>query len=286
MLNINFDKFKSYYADGKNQILYLSVKTDGDKEIKNLINNFLVEKNSFIFESVEKGFIKGRYTIFGSNPDKIWQFNKNKCSLYHDKRKINLNGKPKENIEKIIQEFNFEIPKKLPPISSLISGYFSYDIIRYIEKVPNTTQNDLGIPDARIMRPRNLIVHDNIEKKIFFIVNVFKDEKIKNIKEKYISKENEIENMIFLSNYNFQEKSYPKKNIKINVKSNISKNKFINNVIKAKKYIKVGDIFQVVLSQRFEARLTKKPIEIYKTSNNKPISFYVFLILMIFKCWR
>ena len=277
MLNIKFDKFKSYYAAGKNQILYLSIKTDGNKEIKNLINNFLVEKNSFIFESVEKGFIKGRYTIFGSNPDKIWQFNQNKCLLYHDKRKINLNGKPKENIEKIIQEFNFEIPKKLPPISSLISGYFSYDIIRYIEKVPNSTKNDLNIPDTRIMRPRNLIVHDNIEKKLYFIVNVFKDEKIKNIKEKYISIENEIENMIFLSNYDFQEKSYSKKNIKINVKSNISKNKFIKNVIKAKKYIKVGDIFQVVLSQRFEARLTKKPIEIYKKlriTNPSPFMYF------------
>ena len=268
MLNINLDKFKSDHVSGKNQILYLSVNTDGKREIKNLINNFLVEKNSFIFESVEKGFIKGRYTIFGSNPDKIWEFNKNKCSLNHNKRKTNLKGKPKEN---------FEIPKKLPPISSLISGYFSYDIIRYIEKIPNSTKNDLRIPDTRIMRPRNLIVHDNIKKKIFFIVNVFKDEKIKNIKEKYISVENEIENMIFLSNYDFEEKSYPKENIKINVKSNTSKKKFIKNVIKAKKYIQVGDIFQVVLSQRFEAKLTKKPIEIYKKlriTNPSPFMYF------------
>ena len=95
MLNINLDKFKSDHVSGKNQILYLSVNTDGKREIKNLINNFLVEKNSFIFESVEKGFIKGRYTIFGSNPDKIWEFNKNKCSLNHNKRKTNLKGKPK-----------------------------------------------------------------------------------------------------------------------------------------------------------------------------------------------
>ena len=277
MLNINLDKFKSDHASGKNQILYLSINTDGKREIKNLINNFLVDKNSFIFESVEKGFIKGRYTIFGSNPDKIWEFNNNKCSLNHNKRKTNLKGKPKENIEKIIQDFNFEIPRQLPPISSLISGYFSYDIIRYIEKIPNSTKNDLQIPDTRIMRPRNLIVHDNIKKKIFFIVNVFKDEKIKNIKEKYISVENEIENMIFLSNYDFEEKSFPKENIKIRVKSNISKNKFIKNVIKAKKYIKVGDIFQVVLSQRFEARLTKKPIEIYKKlriTNPSPFMYF------------
>ena len=71
MLNISLGKFKSQYLRKKNQIIYYSIKTDGEKEIENLINNFLIEKDSFIFESVEKGFIKGRYTIFGKNPDKI-----------------------------------------------------------------------------------------------------------------------------------------------------------------------------------------------------------------------
>ena len=59
----------------KNQIIYISKKIYDDREIINLIDNFLKEKNSFIFESVEKGKIRGRYTIFGKNPDKIWEFN-------------------------------------------------------------------------------------------------------------------------------------------------------------------------------------------------------------------
>ena len=175
MLNINLKKFKSQYLKKKNQVLYYSIKTNGLKEIENLINNFLIEKDSFVFESVEKGFIKGRYTIFGKNPDKIWEFNDNKCKLLFKYQTKKLNGNPKKNIEKIIENFNFEIPKELPPISSIISGYFSYDIIRYIEKIPNKTKNDLKIPDTRILRPRNLIVHDNIEKKLFFIVNCFND---------------------------------------------------------------------------------------------------------------
>ena len=65
MLNINLKKFKSQFLRKKNQILYYSTKTDGLNEIENLINNFLIEKDSVVFESVEKGFIKGRYTIFG-----------------------------------------------------------------------------------------------------------------------------------------------------------------------------------------------------------------------------
>ena len=77
MLNIDLKKFKSQFLRKKSQILYYSTKTDGLNEIENLINNFLIEKDSFVFESVEKGFIKGRYTIFGRNPDKIWEFNNN-----------------------------------------------------------------------------------------------------------------------------------------------------------------------------------------------------------------
>ena len=276
MLNISLDKFKSQYLRKKNQIIYYSIKTNGEKEIENLINNFLVEKDSFIFESVEKGFIKGRYTIFGKNPDKIWEFNNNNCKLFYKNRSIKLKGNPKKNIEKIIEDFNFDIPKRLPSISSILSGYFSYDVIRYIEKIPNSTKNDLNIPDSRILRPRNIIVHDNINKKLYFVVNFFNDEKINDFNKKFSQINKQIEEMVFLANY-----SSSNTNQNINklskIKSNISKKKFINNVKKAKKYIKIGDIFQVVLSQRFECKLTKKPIEIYKKlrkTNPSPFMYF------------
>ena len=188
-----------------------------------------------------------------------------------------IKGKPKDVIEKIIQEFKFETPKELPPISSILSGYFSYDIIRYIEAIPNKCKDDLKIPDSRIIRPTKLIIHDNVLKKIYFIINVFSDEKIDNYLKKYTSVKNEIENLIFLANYE-NKKIFFKKNNHLNkLKSNISKKKFLNNVNKAKKYIKIGDIFQVVLSQRFEANLKKSPLEIYKKlrlTNPSPFMYF------------
>ena len=277
MLNISIGKFKSQYLRNKNQVLYYSIDTQNENQIENLINNFLIEKNSFIFESVEKGYIKGRYTIFGRNPDKIWEFNQNKCTLRVKNKKQKLKGTPKENIEKIIEEFNFKTPKELPPICSLISGYFSYDIVRYVEKIPNNNIDDLNIPDSRILRPKNLVIHDNIKKKLYFIVNVFKDEIIDNLDLKYDEMINQIEQMVFLANYSqFIENEKKIKNL-IKIKSNISKKKFLNNVQKAKKYIKIGDIFQVVLSQRFETRLSKKPLEIYKKlrkTNPSPFMYF------------
>ena len=87
MLNRNFKDFKFHHSRNKNQIIYISQKVQNDQEVLNLIDNFLDEKNSFIFESVEKGKIRGRYTIFGKNPDKIWEFNNGKSYLIKNRNK-------------------------------------------------------------------------------------------------------------------------------------------------------------------------------------------------------
>jgi len=276
MLNRNFKKFKFQHQNKISQVLYVEKKIKKDEEILNLINNFLLEKNSFIFESVEKGTIKGRYTIFGKKPDKIWEFNNNKSFKIEKNKRILLSGKPKNIMENILENFKFKTPKKLPSICSLISGYFSYDTIRYLEKIPNNCKNDLVMPDVRLLRPTVLIIHDNLKKKIFYIVNVFKDEKIKDYIKKYNNAKNEIKLMIYQSKKKPLDNSYTKKNNKIYIKSNTSKNQFMNMVNKAKEYIKIGDIFQVVLSQRFEAKLTKKPLDIYKKLRNTNPSPFMF----------
>ena len=276
MLNRNFKDFKFRHQRNENQILYTYYKTNNDSEILNLIDNFLKEKNSFIFESVEKGKIRGRYTIFGKNPDKIWEFNNKNSYLIKNKIKKKIKGNPDKIIENIIEDFRFKTPAGLPPICSLISGYFSYDSIRYIEKIPNNCKDDLKLPDVRLLRTRTLIIHDNLKKKIFYIANVFKDEKINNYSEKYLEIESEINDLLIQSSLSKKNLKITKKE-KIQVKSNTTKNKFLSMVKKAKNYIKIGDVFQVVLSQRFEAKLSKKPLEIYKKlriTNPSPFMYF------------
>ena len=276
-LNRSFKDFKFRHRSNKNQIIYTSKKIKDDEEILNLIDNFLSEKNSFIFESVEKGKIKGRYTIFGKNPDKIWEFRNKDSYLIQNDKKIKLKDKPENLIEKIIEEFKFETPKSLPKLCSLISGYFSYDSIRYIEKIPNNCKDDLNIPDVRLLRPRTLIIHDNLKKEIFFIINIYKDEKIRDYQKKYDEIRSDLFRLLIQSSIKNIDNRTQLKSNNIKVKSNTSKNKFLQMVNKAKKYIKLGDIFQVVLSQRFEAKLTKKPIDIYKklrVTNPSPFMFF------------
>jgi anthranilate synthase component 1 len=276
-INRSFKEFKFRHRSKQNQIIFTSKKVKNDEEVINLIDNFLTEKNSFIFESVEKGKIKGRYTIFGKNPDKIWEFNNNNSYLIKNGKKIILKEKPEKLIEEIIKEFKFETPKSLPKICSLISGYFSYDSIRYIEKIPNNCKNDLQLPDVRLLRPRTLVIHDNLKKEIFYICNIFKDEKITNYLNRYEEIQSDLFRLSIQSSIKKIDKQINKNPINIKVKSNTSKSRFLSMVNKAKKYIKLGDVFQVVLSQRFEAKLTKKPIDIYKklrATNPSPFMFF------------
>ena len=77
-INTDLINFKKKHKANKNQVIFHKINSKNNKIIENIINNFLIKKNSFIFESVEKRRIRGRYTIIGADPDKIWEFNKNK----------------------------------------------------------------------------------------------------------------------------------------------------------------------------------------------------------------
>ncbi len=275
-LNIKFKKFKENHLKKKDQILFYSKNCKDYKKIENLFRFLLTEKDSFIFESVEKGKIKGRYTIIGLNPDKIWNINNNKISITTEKKEKVIKSDPLIYLKNLTNKFKIKIPKTLPSMSSMLVGYFSYDVIRYVEKIPDRCINDLNIPDVRLMRPKNLIIYDNFKKKIHFIENFFSDIPIKDYFEKYNSVKRKFDFYNFLEQIDFKEDFLNKKNLN-KVKSNTSKNKFISSVIKAKKYISMGDIFQVVLSQRFERKIEKTPLEIYnnlRKLNPSPFMFY------------
>ena len=275
-INNSLNEFQKIHSKKKHQILFRSRVCKEYYKVENLFKFLLAEKDSFIFESVEKGKIRGRYTIIGLNPDKIWDVNKNIITINKLGIKTKIKTNPLIYINKLIKDFNIKIPNQLPSMSSMLVGYFSYDVIRYMEKIPDRCKDDLNIPDIRLSRPRNLIIYDNLIKKIFYIENVYSDTKIKNYKEAYksiISKFNLFESY---ENIKLPEKFTYKKNKNI-IKSNTSKKKFKSLVKKAKKYIEKGDIFQVVLSQRFERKIEKKPIEIYnylRKSNPSPFMFY------------
>ncbi len=275
-LNISFNKFKKNHLQNNHQVLFKSRNCKEYYKVENLFKFLLAEKNSFIFESVEKGIIRGRYTIIGLNPDKIWDIRKNIVTINSLGKKKKIKVKPLLYINKLIKDFDIKIPKQLPSMSSMLVGYFSYDVIRYIENIPDKSKDDLKIPDVRLSRPKNLIIYDNFKKKIHYIENIYADTKIKDYKSTYTEIKKKFSLFENYENITLPEKFTFKKNNNL-IKSNTSKIKFKKLVKKAKQYIEKGDIFQVVLSQRFERKIEKKPIEIYnylRKSNPSPFMFY------------
>ena len=275
-LSTDLERFKRLHKKKFNQTIHFSLRCNNYKFIENLYKFILVKKNSFIFESVEKGKVRGRYTIIGFNPDKIINIKNNKIIEDNFNKKKIIKQNILNYLNKLFKNFKVKSPKELPRMSSMLVGYFSYDIIRLIEKIPNSCSDDINIPDIRLMRPKNLIIYDNFKSKIFFIENIFEDQKIENYQTEYNKIGNNLKELSHYGNIPLPTNFYrPAK--KINIKSNITKSRFKKIVRKAKTYISKGDIFQVVLSQRFKANINKPPLEIYNSLrklNPSPFMFY------------
>ncbi len=275
-LSTSLANFRRLHKNKQNQIIHFSKNCKNYGFVENLYKFILSKKNSFIFESVEKGVIRGRYTIIGYDPDKAYNIFKNKIIIDDFKKKTIIKRNTIKYLNDLLKNFKVKSNGNIPRMSSMLVGYFSYDIIRLIEKIPDKCKKDIDIPDIRLMRPKNLIIYDNVKKKIFFIRNIFKEEYISDYSIRYQSIRDTFKELLHFGEIKLPQ-NFHKSNNKFKIKSNISKNKFKQIVIKAKDYIKKGDIFQVVLSQRFESQIDKPPLEIYNTLrslNPSPFMFY------------
>ena len=262
--------FEVFKKKNKFSLTYIIEKKSNLKKIELLIENVLRKTNSFIFESVEKARTRGRYTIFGFQPDLILEI-KNK-NIFMNEKKISNKLSPKIFLENFINKFNYQVPSNLPPMSVLLSGYLGYDIIRYFEKIPDKNIDDLHIPDVKLIRPTFTYIHDNQSNKLFYMKLHF------NKKTNYSKEISKLQKQITFDLTQFPIKKTRKNIIKDKkIKSNVTKKKFLNLVRKAKKYISIGDIFQVVISQRFEKKLNSEPLEIYKKirkTNPSPFLYF------------
>jgi anthranilate synthase component 1 len=279
MIFSSYEKFKNNLNINNFSQIYTFQKIKGLLAVDNLIELVSLYKESFIFESVEKDKIRGRYTIFGFNPDLTIEVNNNQITRTLNNKIIKIKKKnPYNYVNNLIKNFHFKTSNKTPLMSAMLAGYLGYDIIRFKEKISNNCKNDINIPDLKLMRPQLVIIYDNEKKKIFFIQNIFKKYKKNSLKKIYHHKCEEIEKFATqINRISCSKEILKKKENKNKIKSNITKRNFLNSVIKAKKLINNGEIFQVVLSQRFERKLNKSPIDFYKKLkilNPSPFMFF------------
>jgi len=279
MICSSYEKFKNNLKINNFSQIYKIQKIKDLSALDNLIELVSLNKDSFVFESVEKDKIRGRYTIFGFNPDLTIEVNNNQIIRTLNNKIIKIKKKnPYNYLNNLIKNFNFKTSNQIPLMSAMLAGYLGYDIIRFKEKISNNCKNDLNIPDLKLMRPQLVIIYDNEKKKIFFIQNIFKKYKKNYLKNIYQYKCKEIKEFAKqISKITCSKEILKKKENRNKIKSNITKKNFLKSVIKAKKLINNGEIFQVVLSQRFESKLNKSPINFYKKLkilNPSPFMFF------------
>jgi len=279
MICSSYEKFKNNLKINNFSQIYTIQKIKDLSALDNLIELVSLNKDSFVFESVEKDKIRGRYTIFGFNPDLTIEVNNNQIIRTLNNKIIKIKKKnPYNYLNNLIKNFNFKTSNQIPLMSAMLAGYLGYDIIRFKEKISNNCKNDLNIPDLKLMRPQLVIIYDNEKKKIFFIQNIFKKYKKNYLKNIYQYKCKEIKEFAKqISKITCSKEILKKKENRNKIKSNITKQNFLKSVMKAKKLINNGEIFQVVLSQRFESKLNKSPINFYKKLkilNPSPFMFF------------
>ena len=135
--NADYKIFEKNYVSGKKQLLFLSFAADVHTPVSAILK-LKNEKYTFLFESVEKGSQKGRYSVIGLKPDIIWQCKNNKCSYRNfnksNKTKI-LNQKPLDSLKKIMSENKLTLPNKIPSISTGLFGYMGYEMIQFFENI-------------------------------------------------------------------------------------------------------------------------------------------------------
>ncbi len=247
-----------------------------------LAYNKIKDKNSFLFESVEGEEKIARFSFLGSRPSTIIFVKKDSLIIRHGKKVKTLHYKnPFDYIRKFMKQFKAAQTKGLPRFFGGLVGYIGYDCIRYFEDIPDTARDDLKLYDAILMLTDTILIFDHITHKIKIVSNAYIQSKAKaSLIRQYDKAIRQIEAIVAKLNKPTKEfipkERYIQRSLKI--ESNFKKEEFKEAVIKAKEYIKKGDIIQVVLSQRFEAKLDKDPMDVYRTLrsiNPSPYMFYL-----------
>jgi anthranilate synthase component I len=282
--NPALDGFSLTYDAGKPQVMWTTFIADLDTPVSAILKLADNRPNSFLFESVEGGKIRGRYSFIGLNPDLIWR-------CHGSKAEINRNaldgedayepctGDVLDSLRALHVESAIDLPQHLPPMAAGLIGYMSYDTVRLMEHLPNVNPDTLGLPDGMFLRPTVIAIFDNIEDTVTIVTPV-RPQDGQNAVDAYHLGSERLSNVLAdfsLPVSHDDQARVPQAEKPIPV-SNMSHDTFCKMVERAKEYILAGDIFQVVLSQRFAVPFELPPFSLYRALRRlNPSPFLVYL---------
>ena len=231
---------------------------------------------AFLLESVEKGSQYARYSYLGINPTMILSNKDGKTFSTQNGKTIKIDGSFLDVLRNIQSKYNSINISGIPSFTGGLVGYLGYETISWIEDIPTHNKSALNIPDSIFMLFEDIIAFDHLKGSALVISNVNVSSSSKII-EQYNAANTRIDTIgeSLHSDLNYQTPLQVKRS---NVSSNFNKSSFIKAVSKAKSYIKEGEVFQLVLSQRFERKTNVEATNLYRalrTINPSPYMFHL-----------
>lgn len=251
-----------------------------------IFRRFARRDRAFLLESVEGGIQWARYSFIGTDPFLMLTAKKGEMVMEREGQKQSFaSTRPVDELKAVLRGYRSPKLPEMPPFTGGAIGFFGYDLLQYYEKLPAHRVDDLGMQDMQFMFCDQVIVFDHVKQRIMLVANVHirEGDRDEDIRRAYEAAEKKLDEAADLLQQegpgeNFNRTPIPGNVDLGDVRSNLTKEQFLANVEKGKEYIRAGDIFQVVLSQRFHIETEVDPLHVYRvlrTLNPSPYMYYL-----------
>jgi anthranilate synthase component 1 len=281
-----FSAFARNYDAGRAQVLYTRLVADLETPVSAFLKLGEGRENAFLLESVQGGEARGRYSIIALKPDLIWRCKDGRAEINRnaraDAKKFVPDGdadKPLVALRKLVRETQMELPAGVPPMAVGLFGYLGYDIVRLIERLPSPPPDTLGLPDATLIRPTITAIFDNVRDEILVVTPVWPESGL-DARAAYARASERLGDIV--ADFERPAPAVPAAPADLpavsQIDSNMTHDEYLAIVERAKEYIRAGDIFQVVPSQRFRRPFALPPFALYRALrrlNPSPFLYYL-----------
>ncbi|MFZ1660735.1 MAG: anthranilate synthase component I [Paracoccaceae bacterium] len=282
-LTPSFDAFAEGWAAGKNQLVFARLAADLDTPVSLMLKLADAAKMSFMLESVTGGEVRGRYSVVGMKPDVIWECRNttsriNRQARFDETAYELLEGHPLDTLRALIAESRIDMPEGIPAIAAGLFGYLGYDMIRLVEHLPNVKPDPIGVADAMLIRPTVVAVLDGVKGEVTVCSPAWVGSGLSaraayaQAAERVMDAVRDLEHAPAGENRSLGDVAHLGE-----FRSNFAPAAYRAAVEKAKEYIRAGDIFQVVPSQRWTADFALPPFALYRSlRRTNPSPFLTF----------
>ncbi|WP_127089532.1 anthranilate synthase component I [Aquabacter cavernae] len=278
----DFDAFSRRYANGEAQVVSTTLIADLETPVSAFLKIAGERPNAFLLESVEGGETRGRYSMIGLDPDVIWRANGdaaeiNRSALTDKTAFVPCAEPPLTALRSLLAESAIDLPAGAPPMAAGVFGYLGYDMVRQMERLSPAKPDPIGVPEALLIRPTIMVVFDAVKDEITAVTPVRPLENV-SARAAFEAARDRLDGIVASLEQPIAHPAPEPFHGHVEAASNTEDAEFCAMVDKAKDYIRAGDIFQVVLSQRFESPFTLPPFALYRALRRvNPAPFLVYL---------